>query len=653
MSRRAVLSLIAALALVAAAVAGWRARGSAPPPSPHASDPRDVPAQWRQVRDSRGHQVHVVAGALACDRCHTGAGFTSPGAEACGPTCHRQEPSLHPTHPLGPSPVPTCLDCHRFGAAAAPDDPSRACMSCHARAQGLTVAAVGIHAPPAEALADDVLADSGDGSRDEPGDRDGSPRLAAPRPPEPPPCKTCHAAHQRPSIDAPSCGSCHRDQAAVRHGDLRGGCADCHSVHQARGAAADRCVQCHARPRDARPPRVDPARALFEGHPACSSCHAPHRFDRAGAASCQGCHEKLAVLGGDGPSGSHRCQSCHDPHQPGQVRACTSCHAGGTQHRSASALAPTGGAGAHASIAGIASTAGIASNAGNAACTGCHPIHAPPAALSATRPIAVACATCHPTVASHAPAAACASCHPPHGAPAPRGSALCATCHLERARSTAATGHADCVTCHVQPGHEPRRPPPACESCHAPIAAAVRPGHRACAQCHQRGEHAPRQLAACATCHAEEARTAPAGHADCATCHAPHDGALRPAASCATCHADRQRGHGATSTRRPPWPAALALRDGAGPLTCTSCHRAHGGPGLPTAVPPCATCHRPERLPALHRSHVPPRAACASCHLAHDATGKSDRATCLSCHQDRKDHEPRATSCAACHPFAP
>jgi hypothetical protein len=61
------------------------------------------------------------------------------------------------------------------------------------------------------------------------------------------------------------------------------------------------------------------------------------------------------------------------------------------------------------------------------------------------------------------------------------------------------------------------------------------------------------------------------------------------------------------------------------------------------------TCHAPVQLRGLHR--VPQHAACESCHLAHDAKPRGDRASCQVCHRDREHHEPTAATCTGCHPF--
>jgi hypothetical protein len=40
-----------------------------------------------------------------------------------------------------------------------------------------------------------------------------------------------------------------------------------------------------------------------------------------------------------------------------------------------------------------------------------------------------------------------------------------------------------------------------------------------------------------------------------------------------------------------------------------------------------------------------------SCHIAHEAAPRDDRATCIACHRAQARHEPTATRCAGCHPF--
>jgi hypothetical protein len=659
------VAALLALAVTGAAVAlGWSSLGAliTPPPEVVGTvSPLEVPSSWRAVRDSRGHQVHVVYGAVPCGGCHDHDRFTTPPPEVCA-RCHTMETPLHDRpRPLVISPSPGCLDCHSFRVDVSA---SRACMRCHQRAQGIATAAVGIHAPRAEApVPIDMAIESSIGESIGESITTSRRAIASPE------CGDCHHAHSRPTLDSRPCASCHRDIAEVRHGGQLGGtCTDCHSVHERDHSASDRCSTCHSRPVIGKRAvaAVNPGLALFVGHDTCTGCHRPHRFDRSGVAACRDCHKTISVLAesGRGASG-HRCASCHNQHDPGSVRACSSCHFGASHHRSGS---------------GSASAA--------SACDGCHPIHTaisspisspissgpsvrlpplPPVNSSAVRAIAVACDTCHPAVKSHAPSASCTTCHPPHGAPPVLGAALCTTCHVELSRSSAGTGHATCVACHIQPGHQASRTPPPCQSCHQPVSAAVIAGHQDCTSCHLGANHAPRRPrvasssaaspragSACNSCHAEQATSAPIGHRDCLVCHRPHDGGLLPSSQrCTGCHVDRVRGHGAP--RSIAMSTALSGRQGLAlirpqALQCASCHRAHGPAGV-AKPPPCSTCHDVMALPGLHQRTVQHR-DCATCHAAHETTARSDRTTCLLCHQDRRDHEPSSALCATCHPFS-
>jgi hypothetical protein len=391
-------------------------------------------------------------------------------------------------------------------------------------------------------------------------------------------CGQCHQPHDVPATAPRACTDCHAAEH-TKHGAVPGAqqCLDCHQPHEAAKAADRRCVECHA----TNAPIVGP-RALFStvkgGHDACTGCHVPHRFGEKEVASCTSCHPQQHVLGS--VDGKHaRCIGCHDKHDVQRPKACSACHAQVANHPSADAKRP---------------------------CDGCHPIHRPPDGGARV----VACATCHQGHASHA-TASCTSCHAPHTAKPVLATSLCATCHGDKSRATAATGHASCLGCHTDAAHDPAKPRPTC-----------------------------------ATCHAAQAQSAPKGHQDCATCHAGADHAPKtPRPSCASCHQDRtQHGHGAA-------------------LACTTCHRAHGGgdaagagssPSVTrggVAKPPaCTSCHAVAKLPGLHQ--IAKHQACTTCHGSHEAAPKSDRATCTSCHTDRAGHQPGATSCKGCHPFS-
>lgn len=424
-------------------------------------------------------------------------------------------------------------------------------------------------------------------------------------------CRTCHNIH-KPEPLVPTCAGCH-DELARRHGDADPddpkSCLTCHDPHEDTGNAADRCAECHA----TNEPRVAAATALRNGHDACVGCHQNHDFVAAAAAACTSCHEDKPLMAVRAIA--HRaCESCHPPHDVANAEdRCEGCHKRIESHHPTTA--PDGGR-----LGGAPRD-----------CVDCHPPH--PRDSVAVRPVA-ACAKCHgasSSAAFHAGGVTCADCHAPHEARVAfvaRGTTSCAKCHTDRPKGKA---HADCAACHPTAAHKPKAPRPACGTCHADNVAKAAAGavHAACAACHGRDVHAPKAAPACASCHAEVAQSAPAGHRDqCSTCHTTHDAKLTPKAACASCHADRTTGPHQ-------------------PLACDTCHRPHGPDGV-ASPPACTTCHEVAKLPALHA--VPKHQDCASCHGSHSGP-RSDRATCITCHADRKDHEPRATKCSGCHPF--
>jgi hypothetical protein len=134
----------------------------------------------------------------------------------------------------------------------------------------------------------------------------------------------------------------------------------------------------------------------------------------------------------------------------------------------------------------------------------------------------------------------------------------------------------------------------------------------------------------CAECHTAEASTAPTEHQQCMSCHDQHSTLVKKA--CADCHADR-----ATGVHAPV------------PGGCLSCHRPHG-PGGHATKPACVSCHDVGKLPLLHQ--VPAHQECTNCHRSHGEQPNRKRATCVACHKDRSTHQPTATTCFGCHPFA-
>jgi len=115
-------------------------------------------------------------------------------------------------------------------------------------------------------------------------------------------------------------------------------------------------------------------------------------------------------------------------------------------------------------------------------------------------------------------------------------------------------------------------------------------------------------------------------HADllCTRCHAA---GFRPTMDCAGCHK--------LDTKAP-------MMDGDSCLTC------HPAPGVRKPVTACASCHDGS-LGGLHLKGGHPDAACTDCHAPH-AWKVGQRATCLTCHEDKKDHNAPAF-CGECHEF--
>jgi DmsE family decaheme c-type cytochrome len=102
-------------------------------------------------------------------------------------------------------------------------------------------------------------------------------------------------------------------------------------------------------------------------------------------------------------------------------------------------------------------------------------------------------------------------------------------------------------------------------------------------------------------------------------------------------------------------------------LTCTSCHRIHGGhPKLlakPTEMEVCTTCHHQIKLDINKNSHHPireGRITCTDCHNPHGTgtdrliAAPSINEKCYECHTEKRgpflwEHPPVTESCLTCH----
>jgi hypothetical protein len=513
------------------------------PPLPSAT----VPASWHDVRESRGHSVHVGQEGIACNKCHDVAGGFHPPSLAVCAKCHepqaRMRHGLHGQMADEMGIVADCSACHVFGRQA--DHEPWNCIRCHEEPQG-KLGAVQVHAVA--------------------------------------PCSQCHHPHEEPAIAAAACLSCHL-ASDNRHAGIAGAdsknCLTCHQAHGPAEQAVERCQACHDKPH-----------ALRAGHERCTSCHEPHGFAVAEVKNCRSCHTAEVVLAEKQVPAHQQCTSCHDPHAPAQVsdgvcakchqsvspahpateghactgchdphpkqaagplaQPCTSCHAFAhddqaahgkhaeclachTPHAFAKPATPQVCAGCHAP-----QLAGTAHNAGHARCLDCHQGHPHDAALPP-----LACGGCHKDVHPRKEHLECVQCHEPHsGAPRALGQS-CAQCHLKEQKSVAHE-HADCLGCHTP--HEGGKLPAAqCVSCHDKQASqnhgALAAGCTACHGIH--AEQGPRATRQCTSCHEISKlpgmHTQPA-HQDCKTCHeGAHDsGPFSDRKTCLTCHTKQQ-----------------------------------------------------------------------------------------------------------------
>jgi len=216
-------------------------------------------------------------------------------------------------------------------------------------------------------------------------------------------CESCHTDRRPGQVGnghraIPRCSDCHsetghppRNAPRGRRAEIRN-CSRCHDVH---GSTNLKLVQTSLRTRG----RLVPI--LFDSEAGA----APGGFtnpDAPGTGLCEVCHRKTSFYRSNGSGEPHftaTCTDCHD-HELGfqpvvSDQNCPLCHeAEGTRF-----TLPSG-------------------HSEEFTCSGCHAQVSPepgPGHRSITP-----CATCHETVASHAPGGTpfpCARCHEPHGTP--------------------------------------------------------------------------------------------------------------------------------------------------------------------------------------------------------------------------------------------
>ncbi|MEW6721386.1 MAG: NapC/NirT family cytochrome c [Thermodesulfobacteriota bacterium] len=108
-------------------------------------------------------------------------------------------------------------------------------------------------------------------------------------------------------------------------------------------------------------------------------------------------------------------------------------------------------------------------------------------------------------------------------------------------------------------------------------------------------------------------------------CSKCHSAGYRPPIDCGECH----------------------KFDASAPMMGDACTTCHLKPGQKQPQVACAKCHTP--VVGLHKKKEHTEAGCTECHKPHGWTIKG-RDTCLSCHDDKKEHNA-PDACAECHEF--
>jgi len=251
------------------------------------------------------------------------------------------------------------------------------------------------------------------------------------------------------------------------------------------------------------------------------------------------------------------------------------------------------------------------------------------------------------------------------------GTAVCADCHADEAKSYQGGAHARVADL---------RAPAAvhgCESCHGPGRAHADDPADPALMVSPRTLDATPLNATCTTCHTSQALHLWDGSShesrglSCLSCHTIHAAASAPlltraseSATCASCHQAE-----VSRTNRSAHTSAHAAS-----MTCSSCHNAHGtvADGLlrvgQTGNDTCVSCHAGMRGPFLWE-HAPVRESCVSCHEPHGSSVPGmliarQPLLCQQCHTtaghaslfydgaaiDARSNRIIGRSCTTCHP---
>jgi len=199
--------------------------------------------------------------------------------------------------------------------------------------------------------------------------------------------------------------------------------------------------------------------------------------------------------------------------------------------------------------------------------------------------------------------------------------------------------------------HDPQVSGGACAKCHLrhdvdwpEIGGSV--GHKVhldaggvgCMDCHARSIHKFGAASdACEECHHERTlRTTGMEKVHCLACHnfLTLDKSIKPSrAVCNDCHA-------ANKVLHPVFPEDAPMAT----FMCWDCHRPHKAEGAGDVS--CTSCHDEMAKAGLHANDA--HQECRDCHEAH--TWNPSEEQCTSCHADLDDHE-KGEACWSCHSF--
>jgi hypothetical protein len=432
-----------------------------------------------------------------------------------------------------------------------------------------------------------------------------------------------HLESRAPALANVQCVTCHATE--VHHfAPLDKTCAQsgCHggttiALGEMRGQTALHCTACH---------RFTAEVPVLATRDSAQGALTP------GERQCFSCHEMRSRLEGmnmDPSRDPHNgtCGMCHNPHQQAQARA---------------AVASCASSGCHADWRKVPFHTGLQHRSPSQDCTLCHLPHQarvdpsdcagchravrdrtqsrvrPPLPFDTTRvrrEVSPAAAGGHPPV--YTPLKGKGDAPPPDDGPGTPGSpaGLAPSDTFPHDRHT----KLPCLTCHAtRTGHGRLTfvPPRGCQLCHHEA-----PGTSDCASCHAQDERAAALPLAIGVAVGDR----PARPRAVSFEHATHR-ALR----CVECHS--------TPVTLEPAPAARA---------CRSCHEAHH-----RAAAQCTACHGAAEPRAAHAGLPDAHVACDACHVEHVVKLLTpDRALCLTCHAEQKEHQPGA-ECSTCHLLA-